>query len=179
MPSQMLVSVPILMYGIGHAMLATVQAPIVNKYADPTNKDMIPQIFSWLKIFEGMSLSVVIYTNGHIRQITGSYLGVSLLIIVLAFLGILVSLRLHFNSRLLFSVTESGEVVRINSISKPEKPQEEATNEDLLQSEQGPGTVSTFSGNSEVVDKEMSISSMDLERNDSTGSESNLLEPSP
>ena len=87
-------AIPILFIGIGHAMEATIQGPIVNKYVDSKDKDVIPQIFSMLKIFEGLVLSIAVYANGHIRQIYGSYFGVSAMILVNTSIGIFIGLYL-------------------------------------------------------------------------------------
>ena len=47
-----------------------------------------------MKIFEGCSIAVAIYANGHIRQSTGSYFGVSVLLIANASIGALAALYL-------------------------------------------------------------------------------------
>ena len=63
-----------------------------------------------MKIFEGCSISVAIYANGHIRQSTGSYFGVSLLLIANASIGTLAALYL----------------ARLASLPKEEEEQAEA-----------------------------------------------------
>mmetsp|Transcript_11587 Transcript_11587/g.17532 ORF Transcript_11587/g.17532 Transcript_11587/m.17532 type:complete len:355 (-) Transcript_11587:165-1229(-) len=86
--SLILISIPILSLGVGHAMQATLQGPIVNKIVGSNNPAIIPQVFSTMKIFEGLILSISMYLNGHIRQLTGSYFGVSLLILVNSSIGV-------------------------------------------------------------------------------------------
>mmetsp|Transcript_935 Transcript_935/g.1672 ORF Transcript_935/g.1672 Transcript_935/m.1672 type:complete len:305 (+) Transcript_935:303-1217(+) len=116
--SQLIVAVPILLIGIGHTMQATIQGPIVNKYIDSQNKDEITQIFSILKIFEGLVLSITMYANGHIRQITGTYFGVSLLIIVVSALGQFVGFNLIQLSSSNFIKGPNGELIRRGSPNK-------------------------------------------------------------
>lgn len=43
-------------------MMATLQGPIVNKLCE--DKNQIPLIFSRIKIFEGISISIMMYTTG-------------------------------------------------------------------------------------------------------------------
>lgn len=83
---QWTIIVPILFIGFGHSMMATLQGPIVNKLCE--DKSMIPLIFSKMKIFEGISISVMMYSTGLVRQKTGSYTGVSLLLIATAAVSI-------------------------------------------------------------------------------------------
>ena len=48
-----------------------------------------------MKVLEGVTLSISMYVNGHIRLLTGTYTGVSLVIISLNFIGVFVSLYLY------------------------------------------------------------------------------------
>ena len=84
---------PILVLGLAHALVTTMQGTLVNKLI--TNKKLIPQVFSTMKIFEGVGISIAIYANGHIRQSTGSYFGVSMFIILNASVGAAAALYLN------------------------------------------------------------------------------------
>jgi ABC-type phosphate transport system permease subunit len=89
------ISIPLFLMAIGHTIHATVQGPLVNKYADKRNKDMIPRIFSLLKIYEGLVINLGIYTYGNLRQWTGSYFVVSAVIVVSTSIGVVLGIYLH------------------------------------------------------------------------------------
>jgi len=59
--------------------------PVINLYVKP---NLISRVLSTNKICEGSVIAGIIYINGHIRQGTGNYNGVSALIIVNCFLGV-------------------------------------------------------------------------------------------
>jgi hypothetical protein len=91
--SELRILIPILFLGLGHALFTTLQGSLVKKLCD--NPKLIPKIFSILKILEGTSISITIYANGLIRQATGSYFCVSLILITCSLAGGFGSVYLH------------------------------------------------------------------------------------
>lgn len=69
----------------GHAMMTTLQTPAASKYI--TDKTEQTKFFSYIKIGEGVVISCCMYAYGYIRQRTGSYTEMSLLLIVIAVSG--------------------------------------------------------------------------------------------
>ena len=66
--------------------------PIVNKYIK--GDKMIAKFLSMLKIMEGVSLSIAMYVNGRLREATGTYTAVCMLILANACIGIALSIYL-------------------------------------------------------------------------------------
>jgi hypothetical protein len=90
---QWTIIIPILLIGCGHSMMATLQGPIVNKLCQ--DKAQIPLVFSKMKVYEGVAISVMMYVTGYVRQKSGSYIGVSILLIVTAGISIFFAVYLE------------------------------------------------------------------------------------
>lgn len=73
----------------GHAMMTTLQTPAASKYL--TDKNDQTKFFSYIKIGEGIVISFCMYLYGFIRQHTGSYTEMSLLLIAIAVAGYLLA----------------------------------------------------------------------------------------
>merc|ERR1712079_681289 len=73
---------PLIIFGLGHALFTTMQAPTVPKLVK--NKDNLPRIFTYVKITESLGITFFVYLAGVVRQSTGSFTGVLLMLIVCA-----------------------------------------------------------------------------------------------
>ena len=78
--------IPIICIAISHSVFSTILVPIVNKYLG--TEKLIAKFLSMLKIMEGLALSVAIYVNGRLRQATGNYTAVSMLILMNSMIGV-------------------------------------------------------------------------------------------
>ena len=65
MKTELKVALPILLLGLAHSIITTMEGTMVNKLT--TDKSQIPQVFSNLKIFSSIHRSLCCYINGHIR----------------------------------------------------------------------------------------------------------------
>lgn len=81
----------------GHAMMTTLQTPAVSKYI--TDKNLQTKFFSSIKVMEGIIISVCMYVYGYIRQHTGSYTEMSILLIFLSCLGYFFACQIFTYSR--------------------------------------------------------------------------------
>ena len=70
---------PLIPFGIGHALFTTMQAPTVPKIVK--NPEHLPRVFTYLKIAESLGITFFVYMAGYIRQVTNSFTGVTLLLI--------------------------------------------------------------------------------------------------
>lgn len=70
---------PIVMFGLGHALFTTLVSPIVPKLVEG-EQELLPICFSILKVLEGFCITIFTQMAGGLRQSTGSYTWVSLLL---------------------------------------------------------------------------------------------------
>jgi len=105
---------PILIFGLGHALLVTVQGPIINKVVK--NKSSLANAFAIMKIFENAGQVILLIVAGYLRQKTGNFTAVCILFMILSLLGTVVTFRFHqlMNSPKL----EEGELEKAESDPK-------------------------------------------------------------
>jgi nitrate/nitrite transporter NarK len=73
--------VPIVIFGLGHACFTTLVAPAV-PYVIGNDFELLPTCLSLLKVVEGFSITGLQQVSGAIRETTGNYTCVSLLLMV-------------------------------------------------------------------------------------------------
>jgi nitrate/nitrite transporter NarK len=56
---------PIVAITVAHSLTSTIQVPLFNNYA--SNPKLMSKVMSLMKILEGLSISVTMYTTGHLR----------------------------------------------------------------------------------------------------------------
>ena len=78
---------PLFMFGLGHALFTTMQAPTVPKLVK--NETHLSRIFTYVKITESLGITVFVYLAGYIKTHTGSFTGVSLMMLVCASVALL------------------------------------------------------------------------------------------
>ena len=101
--------VPILLFGLGHALFTTLLSPTVPLIIK-NNNDLLPMCFSFLKIFEGVAITCFTQAAGWVRQTTGTYSYVTVLLMSCNFMAILLAKELV--------AAESFEIVRSWLIAK-------------------------------------------------------------
>ena len=70
---------PLVPFGLGHALFTIMLSPTVPKIVP--NKDLLPNCFSLMKIIEGFNIMTFTYLAGYLRQRTGDYSSVTLLLL--------------------------------------------------------------------------------------------------
>jgi len=70
---------PLLPFGIGHALFTTMQAPMVPKLVK--NENHLPRVFTYIKITESIGITLFVYIAGYIRQTTGCFTMVSFMML--------------------------------------------------------------------------------------------------
>jgi hypothetical protein len=88
-----LVVSPIVMFGFGHAMFTTVLSPNVPLIIK-NNSELLPVCFSIMKVAEGVMITVFTQMGGWIRQTTGNYSGVTMLLISCNLVALIASKQL-------------------------------------------------------------------------------------
>ena len=125
-----------------------------------------------LKILEGTGISITMYANGHIRQATGSYLGVSILIITCALAGGVGAFYLHWRVQ---QRSEADEPKDAQKYDKPESapdttstPNDSELQEMELTEAEQKGSLMTYAGVMEVQEDQVE----EIDNQESTASAS-------
>ena len=88
---------PLVPFGIGHALFTTMQAPTVPKIVK--NPAHLPRIFTYLKIAESLGITFFVYMAGYIRQATNSFTGVTLLLMCTSIVSMTASFLLMHETK--------------------------------------------------------------------------------
>lgn len=73
---------PLFPFGLGHALFTTMQAPTVPKLVK--NEVHLPRVFTYVKITESLGITFFVFMAGYVRQTTGCFTGVSLMMLICA-----------------------------------------------------------------------------------------------
>ena len=85
--------VPILWFGLGHALFTTLLSPTVPLMIK-NNAELLPICFSLIKIFEGVSITFFTQAAGWVRQYMGNYTYVTVLLMCCNFAAIIAAKEL-------------------------------------------------------------------------------------
>jgi len=83
---------PLMLFGLGHALFTTMQAPTVPKLVN--REQDLGRVFTIIKITESMSITFFVFMVGYVRQSTGSFTGVSFMMLCCAITALVASFLL-------------------------------------------------------------------------------------